>query len=162
MGCRPAHSELRAAGPELALRQGEANLALCSALSVDTFALCEVLEVSSIMQGATKHRPLLSYCEWLRSSSHHFQTIVATIVSWYLQGNHQKPGFCRWCRIVSIHGMSNTYDTWSLPFASYSTDLQCPSIWWFGLVVWRLGVVSNQNFRIGGSHLQTNSRLPAI
>ena len=34
----------------------------------------------------------------------HSETMEA--ICWYLQGNHQKPGFLRWCRILSIHSMN--------------------------------------------------------
>ena len=39
----------------------------------------------------------LPYCGWTKCNSHHFETMVETVVCWYLQDNHQKPGFLRWC-----------------------------------------------------------------
>ena len=42
-----------------------------------------------------------------KSASHYLDSMVETIVCRYLQGNHPKPGFLRWCRISSIHSMSN-------------------------------------------------------
>ena len=45
------------------------------------------------------------YCGWAKSTSHHFDTMVETIICWYLQGNEQKPGCLRWCRISFIHSM---------------------------------------------------------
>ena len=45
------------------------------------------------------------YCGWTKSISHHFETMI-TSVCWYFQGNHQQPGFLRWCRILSIHSIS--------------------------------------------------------
>ena len=30
----------------------------------------------------------MRYCGWTKSISHHFEPMVETIVSWYLQGNH--------------------------------------------------------------------------
>ena len=38
-----------------------------------------------------------------------------TIVCWYLQGNHQKPGFLRWCRILSIHSITMVRNTQRCP-----------------------------------------------
>ena len=36
----------------------------------------------------------------------HFETMVATMVFWYLQGSQIIPGFLRWCRISFIHSRS--------------------------------------------------------
>ena len=35
--------------------------------------------------------------------SHHVETMVETMVRWYLQGNRIIPGFLGWCRISPIH-----------------------------------------------------------
>ena len=67
----------------------------------------------------------------------HFEAMVEGIVHRYLQGNHQKPGFLRWCRVWSIHcgrlryplrhRRSETYD--SLPNSKYQqTNLGFPSV----------------------------------
>ena len=29
--------------------------------------------------------------------------MVETVVWWHLQGNHQKPGFLRWCEVDFVH-----------------------------------------------------------
>ena len=43
---------------------------------------------------------------WMDEFLHHWETMVETIVGWYLQGNRIIPGFLRWCRISSIHSIS--------------------------------------------------------
>ena len=46
--------------------------------------------------------PMAQYCGWTRRNPF---APSETIVCWYLQGNHQTPGFLRWSRILSIHSM---------------------------------------------------------
>ena len=55
--------------------------------------------------------------------SHQFEIMVQTIVCWYLQGNHQKPGFLRWRMISSIHSRK-TPQTKSLFFLAPSEPRQ--------------------------------------
>ena len=40
---------------------------------------------------------------WMDEILHHLETMVETIVCWYLQGNQQKPGFLRWCEMDFVH-----------------------------------------------------------
>ena len=40
---------------------------------------------------------------WTDEIQHHLETMFETIVCWYLQGNHQKPGLLRRCEMDFVH-----------------------------------------------------------
>ena len=67
------------------------------------------------VQGGWPHHGLRRLLRLLRRASHYMghavdgeypfrtkETMVDTMVSWYLQGNHQKPGCLRWCRVFFL------------------------------------------------------------
>ena len=44
--------------------------------------------------------------QWMDDILHHFETMVETIVSWYLQENHPTRLSPRWCEMDSVHPQS--------------------------------------------------------
>ena len=40
---------------------------------------------------------------WMDEILHHFETMVETLVCWYLQGNRIIPAFLRWCEMDFVH-----------------------------------------------------------
>ena len=47
---------------------------------------------------------------WMDKILHHLETMVETIVGWYLQGTHPNPGFLRWC----VGWISQRSTVWSM------------------------------------------------